>query len=922
VFKNEIGQPPKMWATHPANDDRERNIKARYIPAALDERPAWDVFVDAQSLRERVTATVFQGQLPDPAPIEESLRRVDKGFARQSFDRRYRGSFLGRSIVLHARQVGELYDAVPAGIDLRKALATLYGDAHDQDLDRCRQLRQEQSLLEALHAGYLSAPGGLVRWRGSDRPKRDVPELMAQVQAELAPLEDAIRAHDRRCRSLHLGAAEQIGNGWAPYLKGLLATLHYAEHAGADIDDANGVLSNTYRVVLADNQVSANELNRLLSSCNVLQSALGAVYERKSQLHLCPELCARLGIQSWSAALGEFNLPMATKDNINSWFNAIHSWLNATRGALSNLSSASLELLLETEQRVERAIADGQALTAAPPAPSVPADYPTLVPGQERKRPDKLSLWDRFQLADGWIAGAARFGVAASIVGSVLLLGARTESTYLHVYNGLGVDVVVDIDGVTEKLAAGQSSTLSIPGGQHQVRTQTIDGELIEAFDAESARAAQMVYNIAGAAPLIEWTMVYGNAQERPERMLGPQRWVATGADHVFEDPPESITTRGDGGIRTVLSVTSDPTVALARTSDETQRAEMRRQHALWDSADSPDVVIWLRSAQDLPDFPSILDRRLQRNPEDVPARRAQQDAVDGDQKNQVCAEHDAAAKANSASANAAYLAIRCMPDGPEKSAAFLKAHERWPEHPWLHFAAAMVHSGNAEWERAATMLETSLRLLPQMAEPTRNALLRLSRLLGTNAEREKQLANGGAYFAYQLSLETAEGWNASSGAHAFPLLIRGELDAAIERVGSDSEFGNLVRVLVAASDGASEEHIRAGLAVADDQALSLPVLGSAAALALREGGDASVPLAALRQSHDAADVDQLERFLISLHQGEAPQSAADRLGQIDLELRGAAYAAAAVLLGERCPHDWRQQAKALLLGFERPFLR
>ena len=53
----------------------------------------------------------------------------------------------------------------------------------------------------------------------------------------------------------------------------------------------------------------------------------------------------------------------------------------------------------------------------------MPEKYHVRVIGSERKLQTKLDLWDRFQTADGFFPGLLRFGVAASIVGSVLYAG-------------------------------------------------------------------------------------------------------------------------------------------------------------------------------------------------------------------------------------------------------------------------------------------------------------------------------------------------------------------------------------------------------------------------------------------------------------------------------------------------------------------
>lgn len=919
VFKGEIAQPPKMWATHPANSDREQNVKRRYLSAEIDGRSAWTLFADAESLRAKVSRSVFRERDSDPLPAAETLQLLDQAFSRPSLDRRYRGSFLGRSIVRQVTTPEALYEAVPAGLDLDRELTALYNDAHDADLDRYRELSQERAALQALRDGNLSAPGGVVRWRGTDRPRRELPALLAEVQAEVDAVETRITAHDRRCRSLHLRAAEALNPHWALPLRGLLATLHYAEHVSADIGDAAEVLAHTFRVVTADKNVSDHELKRLLESANVLQAALARVYAQKDDLRLGAALLQRLEVPSWAAALGELKLPVATKDNINSWLQAVDSWIQSTRGALSGLARESLELLLEVEDQVAKAWTARQPLGDAPAAPQVPFEYATLTPGQQRQRADRLSAWDRFQLADGWWAGSARFAVAAGIVGSVLFLGDSSGSTLLHLHNGLATAVVVDVNGKEQTLPAGAIRVTEISGTEHRIRTRTNDGVEIEAFDASSPSAGQVVYNVAGALPLVEWTMIYGEASAPPERVLGAPRWVSSGAEHIFTDPPETISSKGKGSTRSVLSAIDNPWNAMNALGDSDDSKAVRAAHARWDAPNSRNIVLWLSMASSLPEFRDILLERLAHNPADIPAARALQDQASGPELDQLCAERRAAAVAQPDSADAAYLALRCN-EGPAQNAAWQKAHRRWPDHPWIQYAHAMGTAEDARWDEAAVLLEVSTSQLPPMDETSRAALLRIWRLQGGDRAREQRLIGGTTYLRHLVDKESGEGWAPESGIHAFGPLSRGEL-AEAERLGTrDPDYASEVKVIVAASAGALPAQIEAGLAAAADAEVSDAARWYAVALALRERADPSAALAKLRESA-GPEAAAMERFLQRLAEGTSAEQALAELGPIDVVERGIAYASAAVLLGPRCPATWRKQAKALLFKYERPYL-
>src|SRR5262245_17291238 len=126
VFKLELAQTPRMWATHPSNADREANAKRAYIHAEIDSGSVWGLFDDPQAVKERMSRHVFSKTDAAPAPLEESLKRLDEQYACAFFRPEYRGVYLGRSVVQYAKDPANLY-AKPAGdVDTVAALDALY----------------------------------------------------------------------------------------------------------------------------------------------------------------------------------------------------------------------------------------------------------------------------------------------------------------------------------------------------------------------------------------------------------------------------------------------------------------------------------------------------------------------------------------------------------------------------------------------------------------------------------------------------------------------------------------------------------------------------------------------------------------------------------------------------------------------------
>lgn len=635
VFRGELAQPPRMWATHPANAEREANAKRVYVALAIDTRSAWDLFADAATLRERMSAHLASHaeNKGEPQALDESLRKLDEHYGRAFLDRSYRGAYLGRSVVRHAAKVEELYGVRPAAERVVDEIAALYPPELADDLEMWRRLEEERAALEALRAGVASAAGGVIRHRGRELKRHELPQVISDLAEEIEAVTARVNNHDRRCRTAHLTAAAGLGAGWPEYLQGLLTTLHYADHTEADLQDAHGYFGNVFAVVTADGKVSSRELKRLVEAARVLYVALEQVQEPAAAIVLDRTLARRLNAESWRVSLEELKLPPPTAENLQSWVTHVDGWVASAAHSLSALRLAALEQLLLVEAQVARFVRSRMKPAEAPPPSKAPPQYCTLVPGKERPRQKKLGLWDRFQIADGLWPTIARLVVAAVIIGGVFVAaGAMGESTVV-VYNGLGRTVRVEIGEAAATIGAFRHAQLQVPHAtRYQVNTR-IGDDTLESFEAQADSGfSRYVYNVAGAAPLLEWTASYGRPSQAPERPLGAPRWITSAADVLFEEPPAQV--RGEGETRLVLAGLGDtyPQRALSMLENDAQRAAMLALHARWDDSRSRYTLYWVTLARPLEDFASIFAARLADNPRDVLNLRLEQDlAGDGE---------------------------------------------------------------------------------------------------------------------------------------------------------------------------------------------------------------------------------------------------------------------------------------------------
>jgi len=924
LFKAALAAPPQMWSTHPASSDREENAKRTFVSAPIDDRSAWDLFVDAASLRERASRHLVDKDDFTPVAIEESLSKLDEFYDKTYLDRRFRGAYLGRSIVKRVKTPVELYDSPPA--DLLQALSALYPESLAQDIELIRELESEKGMLEALRAGYLTAPGGVIQHRGVQISRKQLPDAISKVQLEIDDVSQRIWQHDSNCRTAHLAAATTLGASWADYLKGLLAIHHYAEHADADLRDAQALLINTVNVAFADGKVTASEAQKIKEHGTSLQTVMERIHKEIPDVIPDRTVLKRMKKESWRDAVEELKLGSPNDANLGDWLNVVHGWVASLGNSLSSLRWCSLEQLLAAESQIAQFLKQQMQPGEAPPASKVPSTYPVLLPGKERPKQTKLDWWDRFQTANGWIPATARSVAAAAIIGCVFWIGNMTGTGTIYVYNGLGT--VVETQLAKHKLTIAPFSSQSIDVGSEKhvhVRTSTHSGELVEEFDADiTGDSASDIYNIASSGVLVSWTAVYGGFDTPNEHVLPQARWTTTSADFVFREPPNSISTRGGRETRSVLSGYSGESIERIFTmlkNDTTSQSRMVAQHARWDESSHPSTYQWIMAASSLPEFPDILKQRLHDAPNDVLLLRVEQDYAQGDAHAAACARHAKLAGESPNDSNLQYLVVRCVEDKDQQSRQFVALQHRWPNNPWIAQAAGYVYGGAMRWQDADKLFSFAQSSLPALRATLVDEMVRVKR---AQADDEHVSLSGMHGISDRVSALASLDSTVNSKydqLRGYQWLARGDLKQAIQanNVAPD-ERQRMIR-LIGASSGASIAQIESALALHDDQGLDddtyLPTLALKAKYSKRL--DELLPLAS---KYFGREGEQIMKAFERLRSHASAAVVDETLQGIEPKSRGHFYAAAAVLLGDQCPQQWRRLARQLLFATERPYIR
>ena len=353
IFKSRLVNPPEMWATHPADLDREENAKEHYIYAEIDERSAWELFKEPTNLREKVTAELIAtaNLETELISVEESITAMNEADYNWTFlNPRYKGVYLSRFSFSNFKTSDEIY-ADAATLSTNSVVSKLYPDELKDLLEKHKEVKEEIQQLTIVQHEVLTAEKRIIMHRGDQIKRRQIPAIIKALKKEEASLRQNVMDHDVLCRQTAYKIALEKNPPVAEYLMSISRLVHYSEHAIRDIDDIVGKLHNTLAVVTADGRVTDAEMANLLQDCRKMNSALEPVYTQCKEIIVPPSIEKKIGT-AYENLFEEYKLGDANRDNINDWVNNVQGWVNLAHHGLYKLRNSSLEHLLDTEEQL------------------------------------------------------------------------------------------------------------------------------------------------------------------------------------------------------------------------------------------------------------------------------------------------------------------------------------------------------------------------------------------------------------------------------------------------------------------------------------------------------------------------------------------------------------------------------------------
>lgn len=423
VFTEQMARPPQMWSTHPHNRDREINAKSIYIAAEIDEREAWLIFSDAESLKENISLSFVRSDSDTELKETSSSEAVINNFDHEIYNSKYRGTYLNRNWVRNFESIDEILSTGKASADPKEAVAKLYPESISTQLEVARNLDMERNSLEALASGDLKPSGGVIRHRGNELKKADIPGAIEEIAQERKEIGEQLKEHDASCRTAYINISKSWNNGWDKHLTSLTHLLHCSSHLKAVVENEMAFLSNTWQVITADGQIGYFEKRRVVNVCKSVHEKMKGVVEAAQGITLSEDLLEKTGIENWADQCPNFELLDVTKGNWQDWCNVAFDEMGNLSYALGILQNVALDELIQSEKTVEENMTAGSIPDAVTSWTQSPANYPLLVPGNEHVLQRKLDLWNRFQLAHGFGPTVMRLLVASGIVGGTIAAG-------------------------------------------------------------------------------------------------------------------------------------------------------------------------------------------------------------------------------------------------------------------------------------------------------------------------------------------------------------------------------------------------------------------------------------------------------------------------------------------------------------------
>jgi tetratricopeptide (TPR) repeat protein len=288
----------------------------------------------------------------------------------------------------------------------------------------------------------------------------------------------------------------------------------------------------------------------------------------------------------------------------------------------------------------------------------------------------------------------------------------------VHVVNGLPWAVHVAVGDVQDDVPARQRRTMAVRTGQHLVRVTSASGAPVESGElVVEAGTDVLVWNVLGAAPLFDRTVVYetakgGTAEPEPQIFCGERSIRRQNVDYVFTDAPQTISMPEGQSVEyrhQLALLPHDVGFCANRLVDKPEPALALAKGLATIDADGSRTALVMglcRAVGRNKEALELAERALAQHPNSVEHHRLYQSvAQDEGRGPELVKTYKARFDAAPGSPDAAYLYARLLPDA-EGFALAATVAEKFPDHVGLRRIMIHRHMRERRFAEALASLE------------------------------------------------------------------------------------------------------------------------------------------------------------------------------------------------------------------------
>lgn len=924
IFKNKFANPPEMWATHPADTDREANAKSEYVASDIDKREATILFQDAAKRFEETTDLMLKRaevKYEKKLNVEESIEHLKKvRFSWAFLSNEYRGVYLERAVFSHVDRANELY-TLKDGINLDTAILKLYPESIKEVALNLRELNLEVRSLEAVLNEPRTLEQRKIYHRGERIRKSDIPDILKELRAETDELSEKLRAHDFKCRTVSKKIADSVSANVSARYVSLIEVLHITENFQNGLAVQFHQLQQTLQVAFADGNVSESELNAIINDGYKLQKVMNSAVNTIPAIKgLEDEFLKKLEVESMEEVIGTFDLNSPDHGNIEHWINNYHFWFSRVVAGVNKLHNNALDLLLEMEKELIGVYQNKAGFKGATEVIEAPREFVRTKADKKVETTLKLSVWDKFHSGSGIGPTAARFVAAASIICLAIYATFLRPEVNVYLQNGFDTEMIVIIDGVEHVVSPNSHIVVTVKSSD-EIKTIASDGRLVERFTPMiDNKHRYYVYNIGRGSYLLTYEIGYGNEVTSKPIYIGAKRWVPTRAEYILREPDSEIFTKY-AETRVALAAVEQPTPSyiLQLPGIDKYLEKICEAHMKWDAQDGYQALKWSDMITRFNFAKKLFNERLKMYPDETATHRFLMNWSGEEEKIRMVDRYAEKYK-RTKNSDYLYLSIRAMNDGQEQDDRFVQAYKMYSDNQWLALASGVVHANHEDWKASIEAFEgiDSNTPMYQSACDTYTRVRRMQSSLDGNTNWRTQAGCENTGFLHNIETGVA----VDSYFELNRNLMDGDMEAVKHEMSKFSldEIGS-VRAFVAASLPKDDPFIDEVLA--DDLRFAIPRnLPTIIGLKIR----------ARKETGQAVDQLSLESIMLPKEAKRFKEyvqhiEASDLNAAIELLEQEESFAfrahmkvIACIAMEDKVPDAWFKEVNSLLFFYERPY--